>query len=213
MKQFAKIAFVIWLIVAFTMPTFAHGVRISHSIDARTGEITVTAEFDTGEVLDEAAVIIFAPDDLVNPWDTGTMDDSGSFTFTPDYEIEGFWDIQVRKAGHGGIVNVEITEDMMPALEAEATAETTDATTLTLNDGSEIVIRGEAQVQVDGDVIVISSSNADTLPQLDTPQPTDATSNGFTSAQIAIMSASVIWGCIGTALYFSRRKSAEEKSK
>ena len=30
---------------------------------------------------------------------------------------------------------------------------------------------------------------------------------GFSSLQIAVMAASIIWGCVGTALYFSRRRA------
>ena len=37
-----------------------------------------------------------------------------------------------------------------------------------------------------------------------------SSSGGLTVAQILLMSASVIWGMIGTALYFARGKSAKE---
>ncbi len=33
---------------------------------------------------------------------------------------------------------------------------------------------------------------------------------GFTTAQIVLMAACVVWGCVGTALYFSRRRPARE---
>jgi nickel transport protein len=36
---------------------------------------------------------------------------------------------------------------------------------------------------------------------------TSAGSTGFTTVQIILMSACVIWGFVGTALYFSRRKA------
>ena len=208
MKQFAKTFFAVWIVLAFAMPTFAHGVRINHTIDEATGEITVMAAFDTGEVLDEAAVIIFAPDDLINPWSTGVMDETGSYTFIPDYTLEGFWDIQVRKAGHGGLINIEISQDMMPEdpPEDDITASEDDTqTSLTMSDGSQIVITGDAQFQVTGD-IVISATGTIEEANTNTTQVANPLGNGFTTAQIIIMSVSVIWGFIGTALFFARRK-------
>ena len=208
MKQFAKTFFAVWIVLAFAMPTFAHGVRINHTIDEATGEITVMAAFDTGEVLDEAAVIIFAPDDLINPWSTGVMDETGSYTFIPDYTLEGFWDIQVRKAGHGGLINIEISQDMMPEdpPEDDITASEDDTqTSLTMSDGSQIVITGDAQFQVTGD-IVISATGTIEEANTNTTQVVNPLGNGFTTAQIIIMSVSVIWGFIGTALFFARRK-------
>lgn len=211
MKQFAKLFFVACIVMLSTMPSLAHGVRIDHSIDAISGEITITAAFDTGEVLDEAAVIIFAPNDLVNPWSTGIMDETGSYTFTPDYTIEGFWDIQVRKAGHGGLINVEITADMMPeeVPQGDESASETHST-VTFSDGSQILISGDAQFQVNGDIVISATGS---IHDANTTEPqviaSDALGNGFTPAQIVIMSISIIWGCIGTALYFARRKSPQ----
>lgn len=211
MKRFAKLFFAVYIVMMNTVPILAHGVRINHTIDATTGAITITAAFDTGEVLDEAAVIIFAPNDLINPWSTGVMDETGSYTFTPDYTIEGYWDIQIRKAGHGGLINIAITADMMPeeVPQDDETASETQST-VTLSDGSQIVISGDAQFQVNGDIVISATGS---MHDANTTEPqvsaSDALGNGFTLAQIVIMSISIIWGCIGTALYFARRKSPQ----
>lgn len=211
MKRFAKLFFAVYIVMLNTVPILAHGVRINHTIDATTGAITITAAFDTGEVLDEAAVIIFAPNDLINPWSTGVMDETGAYTFTPDYSIEGYWDIQIRKAGHGGLINIAITADMMPE-EVPQDDETASEpqSTVTLSDGSQIVISGDAQFQVNGDIVISATGSihdaTTTEPQV---SASDALGNGFTPAQIVIMSISIIWGCIGTALYFARRKSPQ----
>lgn len=207
MQQFAKRIFVVWMVSLFAIPTLAHGVRIDHARNENTGEITVTAVFDTGEVLDHAAIIIFSPDDIVNPWKTDTLDDTGSYTFIPDYRAEGFWDIQVRKAGHGGLIHIEITQDMKPedAPDVSTVTGTETQSTLTLSDGSQITITGDANFQVDGDIII--SATGDIQQADEASRTNDGSGNGFTPAQILIMSVSIIWGCIGTALYFSRRKS------
>lgn len=187
------------------LPAAAHGVRINHSIDPTSGAITVTAAFDTGEVLDDAAVVIFAPDDLINPWASDTLDAQGSYTFTPDYSIEGFWDVQVRKAGHGGLINIEISAAMQP--DPDAAAANAAAPRVDVSDDGEIVINGDATVRVNGDV-VISATGSITG---EVAQANAAASTGFTPAQIIIMSLSVTWGFVGTALYYlgrgARRKN------
>lgn len=173
-----------------TMPAYGHGVRITYTFDDRTGEITVLAEFDTGERMDDAQVAIFAPNDLVNPWQTGTTDENGEYTFMPDYNLEGTWDVQVRKAGHGGLVNIPIDSSMAPSA-APTTANTPAATT-------QIVITGDAQLEITGDVIIRAAGSVEN-------NPGSGLTDGMSSTQIAIMSISVIWGFVGTALYFSAR--------
>ncbi|MEL6525034.1 MAG: hypothetical protein AAFQ07_04920, partial [Chloroflexota bacterium] len=129
-----------------------------------------------------------------------------------------------RKAGHGGLVNIEITADMMPdpsAVPAETDAE--DTTTVTLSDGTEVTISGTSDFTVEGDVVTFNtgeSAEAETLADADTnTDNTEAPStlvssssgggitDGLTPLQQAVMIGSVIWGLIGTALYFSRGKS------
>ncbi len=142
-----------WIVVILAMiaaitnatTTLAHGVVIDYNVNVG---VEIIAAFDSGEIMDQAQVSIFAPNDLANPWLVGTTDDQGRFFFTPDPKIAGTWDVQVRKAGHGEIIHIPI----------------------------------------EGGTVLTNSS-------------------GFTGMQIFIMSASVIWGLIGTALYFSGRKN------
>lgn len=210
MKQFAKVIFVATTVMLSTVTILAHGVRIDHVVDTVSGEITIIAVFDTGEVLDEAAVVIFAPNDLINPWSTGVMDESGAYTFTPDYTIEGFWDIQVRKAGHGGLINVEITADMIPDEDNVTSLSGIEgnSSTITLSDGSQVMITGNVDFNVNGDTVIFETQPSTNISESSIIQPAiDMPRNsGFTSAQIVIMSLSVIWGFVGTALYFMRRK-------
>lgn len=203
-----KHIFALSILLFVTMPIFGHGVRINHTIDETSGEITVVAAFDTGEPLAEAQIIIFAPNDLVNPWLTDTTDEDGAYTFTPDYEIEGFWDVQVRQAGHGGLVNIELTSDMAPSEEAALASDTnsSQAVPMTISDTSAFVISGDAQFQVEGNIVISATGNI-TQAEDATTITDDVLGNGFTTGQIVIMAASVIWGFIGTALYFSRRSS------
>lgn len=133
------------LLLVLSLPAYAHGVNIEYTVGMT---VEIIAAYDSGEPMAGAQVTIYAPDDLSNPWLTGVCDDEGHFSFTPDTTKTGTWDIQVRQAGHGGIVHIPI--------------------------GTESA----------------SSSDGSTTP-----------------LQIALMAVCVVWGCIGTALYFSRRRA------
>ena len=137
------------LILCLLLPTevLAHGVSIQYTSDI---EITIVARYDSGEPLAGAQVVVYAPDDPSTPWLTGVCDDEGRFSFTPDSSMPGIWDVQVRLAGHGGMVHIPI---------------------------------GEGAASSGG-------------------------IGGYSYLQIAVMAACVIWGSIGTALYFRPRRLA-----
>lgn len=123
----------------------AHGVELEY---IERDAIEVTARYDSGAPMAEAQVAVFAPGSPAEPWLTGSCDSDGRFFFLPDPEITGLWEVQVRQAGHGGLLRIEVDES------------------------------GIGPVG----------------------------STGFTGPQTFIMTAAVIWGLIGTALYFSRRQ-------
>jgi nickel transport protein len=87
--------------------------------------------------------------DPSTPWLTGTCDEEGRFSFTPDPSKPGTWDVQVRHAGHGDMVHIVI---------------------------------GKEGVTAQGD-------------------------SGFNPLQIVLMGICVVWGFVGTALFFSRRSA------
>jgi nickel transport protein len=148
MKRWRAIAAVIGVLMLLVLPAqaLAHGVNIEYSSDV---EITIVAKYDTGTPMAGAQVTVYAPDDPATPWLTGVCDDEGVFSFTPDTSIPGIWDVQVRLAGHGGIVHIPV---------------------------------GEGAAGSGG-------------------------LGGYSWLQIAIMAACVIWGSVGTALYFRRRRA------
>ena len=97
-----------------------------------------------------AQVVVYAPDAPSTPWLTGVCDNEGRFSFTPDSSRSGIWDVQVRLAGHGGMVHIPVGEDAA----------------------------------------------------------TSGSIGGYSYLQIALMAVCVIWGSIGTALYFRPRRLA-----
>ncbi len=98
-----------FVLIILGLPTkaYAHGVKIEYTGNL---EIEIVAAYDTGEPMSGAQVVVYAPDDPSTPWLTGVCDDEGRFTFTPDSSKPGTWDVQVRQAGHGGIVHIPVGE-------------------------------------------------------------------------------------------------------
>lgn len=95
------------LLLGTSETAHAHGVEIEH----RAGEaVEVEAAFDNGDIMDDAQVTIYAPDEPSEPWATGSTDEEGRYMFMPDPSIPGTWDVQVREAGHGAMVNVDVDE-------------------------------------------------------------------------------------------------------
>ena len=149
-KPAVKIRLLRFILVALLFlpagTAFAHGIEIEYTERAA---IEITARYDTGGPLAGAQVAVFAPGKPAEPWLTGVCDDLGKFYFVPDPQIQGLWEVQVRLAGHGGLVRIET---------------------------------GESSV----------------VPQA---------AVGYSTAQKAMMAAAVIWGMVGTAFFFSRRRA------
>ncbi len=126
----------------------AHGAMVNYKI---TKGIEIQSRYDTGKPLANADVIIYAPNNPNDPWQTGKTDEKGNFMFIPDSEITGYWEVKVRQAGHGGLVSIPI----------ETSTTTTD--------------------------IQYQQNSASLNPW-----------------QRGLMIGSVIWGCLGTALFFMK---------
>jgi nickel transport protein len=145
-----------WLIVA-GLPgeaVLAHGAKIEY---LQNSAITIQAAYDDGTPMKEAQVVIYAPNDLANPWLKGITDERGYFSFVPDAEISGDWDVKVRQSGHGDIVSIPVSNGNLTAENPQQ----------------------------------MSVSNSD----------------NYSPVQKVVMAAVGVWGFIGTALFFTRKKS------
>jgi len=110
-NKWRAIAAVIGVLALSLLPpaqALAHGVNIQYNSDI---EITIVAKYDSGEPMAGAQVVVYAPDDPSTPWLTGVCDDEGRFSFTPDASKPGTWDVQVRLAGHGGMIHIPVGGD------------------------------------------------------------------------------------------------------
>ncbi|HEY49512.1 MAG TPA: carboxypeptidase regulatory-like domain-containing protein [Dehalococcoidia bacterium] len=108
-KLLFGLAFVL-VMIGWPLVVHAHGVSIEYTSNV---EVEVVARYDTGGPMAGAQVVVYAPDDPGTPWLTGTCDDDGRFIFTPDSSKPGTWDVQVRLAGHGGMIHIPVGEGMV----------------------------------------------------------------------------------------------------
>lgn len=262
-KMFLILVLYLLFMLGLANAAYAHGVVINYTVNEETGELEFDAQFDNGEIMSNAQVTIYSPEDPATPWLTAKADENGRFAFAPDRP--GQWDIQFRMAGHGDIVYINIEQVFEPTeLEAESNIEETnlesdsetttavteveakaeessletamDVTNEVETDGaeaSEVVamahdghsdIEKVADVEASNTESAVDSHVAESevktakepiaeTEQLASPRivvSSSGSSNntgGFTVFQIIVMSASVIWGFIGTALYFQSKRS------
>lgn len=152
----AKIVFLLAAVIAASLLSLhavnAHGVTMTYEVQST---VTIHAIFDGGEPMADAQVTIYGPASLTEVQQTGRTDEEGFFTFTPDPEQPGTWTVQVRQAGHGESIDIELGEE--------------------------------------GSVNTLSSSSVST-------------------PQTILMGASIIWGLVGTALFFSRSNNGNMQS-
>ncbi|MGY6529401.1 MAG: carboxypeptidase regulatory-like domain-containing protein [Cyanobacterium sp.] len=87
------------------LETFAHGVVLEYE---KVRAIAIVAQYDTGEPMSNAQVIVHAPNNPDEPYLRGVADENGNFSFTPDQNIAGNWSVTVRTAGHGSIINIPV---------------------------------------------------------------------------------------------------------
>lgn len=99
---------------AVVIPTtaIAHGAKLDYQT---VSAIEVIATYDNGDPMVEAQIAVYTPEDPNTPWLTATTDDQGRFTFTPDPNLAGNWEVSVRQAGHGDIVAIPVGTEMAAA--------------------------------------------------------------------------------------------------
>lgn len=140
----------------------------------------IQAAYDTGAPMVNAQVAIYAPDDPAKPWLTGTTDGQGQFMFSPS--TPGNWEVQVRQAGHGDILVIPVSDSQAGAAGDTATDAAEDAAKDSAKDAAE---------DMRGTNAVTSSLNS------------------YTPLQKGLMMGAVVWGCVGTALFFAKGKRLE----
>lgn len=90
------------------LPAFAHSVLTDYRLVANALEIQ--SNFSTGEALEGAEVLVYAPNDSTRPWLQGKTDQNGVFLFQPDRSIAGEWSIKIGEGDHGDILSVPVSQ-------------------------------------------------------------------------------------------------------
>ncbi len=85
----------------------AHGVGVTYR---STPAIELSARFDDNSPMSDAQVTVYAPHEPAKPWLQGKTDADGRFSFVPDADLPGVWQVRVRKSGHGKIVSIPTSD-------------------------------------------------------------------------------------------------------
>jgi nickel transport protein len=160
MKTRFVLSLAAWGSLGWVMPVLAHGAHIDYQ---STESVQIQARYDSGEPMQGAQVMVYAPNDLSTPWTQGTTDDQGHFLFAPDAAQPGNWEVTVRQAGHGDIVAIPIQPEAAPGAPAAGPG-----------------------------VEPVAMTTSQTAP--------------LSPVQQGITIGAVIWGFVGTALFFARGK-------
>ncbi|MGB0562297.1 MAG: carboxypeptidase-like regulatory domain-containing protein [Spirulinaceae cyanobacterium] len=136
-----------WL--ALSPESLAHQSQVSVE---RLAAVEITATYGSDQPMRQAQVSVYSPADLQTPWQTGQTNAQGQYRFIPDQD--GDWEVKVRQAGHGVVMQVPVTQDVT------------------------------------------------TLPNT-VQTPTDGPHES--PLRQGLMALSVLWGCVGTAFFFSRK--------
>jgi nickel transport protein len=102
-----------------SQPVLAHGARIDYQ---QTSAIVIRATYDDGTPMAKAQAIVYAPNDPATPWLKGMTDESGKFSFVPDPDLSGDWDVKVRQSGHGDIVSIALDKGTITGEKTEPVA-------------------------------------------------------------------------------------------
>lgn len=180
------------LLLGVTERAIAHGVVLEYNT---TQAYEVTAVYDTGMPMAEAQVAVFSPENPSEPWMVGTTDAEGRFLFTPP--SPGNWEVQVRQAGHGDLVVIAVEgEAIATPATAESESPNTESADSTDTPGVDTEVATDAPAT--------------------TPTPGESSNSGSSSPSITglqrgLMAGSVVWGFVGTALFFSQRNPTTKR--
>lgn len=186
------VGFAAAFVVGVPAVAHAHGAEVEYARDAEA--VQVTAAFDNGEPMSGAQVVVYPPGDEPDPWARGTTDQQGRFFFVPDASKTGSWDVEVQQAGHGDTIEVPVQPagTGTPGATEEGAAATEEEAASGAGHGD----AADAGHGAAADAAVVGE------------QATGQGETGFGPLQIALMAALGVWGLVGTALFFARRKPA-----
>lgn len=106
-KRWLPLLFVLLSLTVCPAPALAHSVLTDYRLVAESLEIQ--ASFTTGEALNGAEVVVYAPNDPTHPWLKGVTDPEGNFAFEPDRALPGEWVVKIGAGDHGDELAVPVS--------------------------------------------------------------------------------------------------------
>jgi nickel transport protein len=94
-------------VLASSTPALGHAVETRYVFDDK---LELQSLFSNGEPFQDATVQIFSPDNPEEPWLEGKTDAEGKFSFAPDTQLPGNWEVMIKEKGHGDILTVPVDE-------------------------------------------------------------------------------------------------------
>ena len=85
----------------------AHAVETNYLLSS---DLEIKSNYSTGEPLEKAEVVIYAPNNPSEPWMVGNMDEQGRFSFMPDLSIPGDWEVQINQEGHEDFLTIPVKD-------------------------------------------------------------------------------------------------------
>lgn len=91
--------------LSISQSALAHGANIVYQT---TPAIVIQATYDDGTPMANAQTVVYSPEDPEKPWLKGVTNEVGKFTFVPDRQQLGNWEVKVRQSGHGDVVTIPV---------------------------------------------------------------------------------------------------------
>ncbi len=106
MKNFIFYPLIGLMLIGTPAKVLAHAVETNYQLSSQLELQTV---YSSGEPLQQAEVIVYAPNDPSKPWLVGKTDEQGKFSFLPDSSIPGDWSVEIHQEGHEDYLTVPVT--------------------------------------------------------------------------------------------------------
>ena len=109
--------FIVFGVLTIAGKASAHMVETNYVLDQLSGTqadaeqvLNLQSTFSNGTPLKGAKVKVYSPSNPVTPWTRGVTDHQGRFSFSPDQDITGDWEVIIKQQGHGDILTVPVDD-------------------------------------------------------------------------------------------------------
>ncbi len=140
MKRLLALPMAIAALVGMAPQAMAHMVETF--FDFNPEGLEFQSKFSSGEPVENADVLIYAPNNPDEPWARMTTDEEGRFSFAPDASIPGEWEVKIEQGiGHEDLWMVPVSEQGL--IEYENISQADDVPVIQIADsGNPLIVAG-----------------------------------------------------------------------